>query len=549
MGGSSEAPGAPAARNSAGRGGVPGSVRTPAVRVLTLALLAAACRPVHAPARRVPADPVAAVVARDAGGAAATLTATTVLDRGLVDRDLALLRATFAALHPGLHRYLTPAELERAYAEVGATLGPRPTLAATYLALTRLTARLRCGHTYLNFFNQSPAVQRALFEGPRLPFGFRWLDGRMVITRAFVDEPALAPGTEVVAIGELTAAALLAELMPLVRADGGDDDKRRAELGVRGAPRLETFDIFTGLLHPELGRPGRYRLTVRRPDGTRATVTVPAMTHAERLAAVSPPAVAPGAGPAPLWALARQGPGVAYLKMPRWVTHDTTWDWRADLDRVAAELVTAADRALIVDLRGNEGGSDVGDHLLRHLIDAPIVGGGLERWVRYRTVPPALRGPLDTWDPSFFDWGEDAVDRGGGYFRLVEPDGSASGAALTPLAPRFRGRVIVLVDAANSSATFQFAQRVQRYRLATLIGEPTGGNQRGINGGAFFFVRLPGTGLEVDLPLIGRFPADGDLGALPDAGIVPDIVVRTTAADLAAGRDPQLTAALALARR
>ena len=154
---------------------------------------------------------------------------------------------------------------------------------------------------------------------------------------------------------------------------------------------------------------------------------------------------------------------------------------------------------------------------------------------------PTRRSGVDTWDPSFLDWGAGAIDERDGFFRLAAADDD--GSVLAPLAPRYPGRVIVLVDAANSSATFQLAQLVQRHHLATLIGEPTGGNQRGINGGAFFFVRLPDTGLEVDLPLIGRFPAGVALDAGPDAGITPDVVVRTTAADLAAGRDPQLAAA------
>ena len=39
----------------------------------------------------------------------------------------------------------------------------------------------------------------------------------------------------------------------------------------------------------------------------------------------------------------------------------------------------------------------------------------------------------------------------------------------------------------NSSATFQFAQVLQRYKLGT-------------HEGAFFFLRLPRSGLKVDLP-------------------------------------------------
>ena len=68
----------------------------------------------------------------------------------------------------------------------------------------------------------------------------------------------------------------------------------------------------------------------------------------------------------------------------------------------------------------------------------------------------------------------------------------------------------------------------------------TGGNQRGINGGAFFFVRLPASGIEFDLPLIGYFPP----GLPPDAGLYPDVLVPRRPADIAAGRDAQMDAAV-----
>ncbi|MCS3810253.1 hypothetical protein FHY19_003321 [Xanthomonas arboricola] len=61
------------------------------------------------------------------------------------------------------------------------------------------------------------------------------------------------------------------------------------------------------------------------------------------------------------------------------------------------------------------------------------------------------------------------------------------------------GRVFVLTSADNSSATFEFARQLQRNGLATLVGQPTGGNLRGINGGAFFFLHLPNSHIEVDL--------------------------------------------------
>jgi len=66
------------------------------------------------------------------------------------------------------------------------------------------------------------------------------------------------------------------------------------------------------------------------------------------------------------------------------------------------------------------------------------------------------------------------------------------------------------------------------------------GNLRGINGGAFFFLHLPHTGIEVDLPLIAYWP----MTAQPDAGVTPDIVVERHPSDLAADR--QMARAIAI---
>ena len=107
--------------------------------------------------------------------------------------------------------------------------------------------------------------------------------------------------------------------------------------------------------------------------------------------------------------------------------------------------------------------------------------------------------------------------------------------------PRLTLPVAILTSAVNSSATFQFAQRAQRNGLAKLYGGTTGGNRRGINGGCFFFVRLPASGLEFDLPLVGYFPA----GRQPDAGLAPDIAVAPTLADITNNRDPVLARTIA----
>lgn len=237
--------------------------------------------------------------------------------------------------------------------------------------------------------------------------------------------------------------------------------------------------------------------------------------------------------------------GSAYLRMPSWALYNSKWDWKAWLNARLDELADRNPPALIVDLRGNEGGNDVGNEILKRLARGDLKISSYRRLVRYRDTPADLNPYLDTWDRSFQKWGDAAKELPQPwptappvhYFALARYDDDAAGNDVIPASGKpFRGRVFVLIDASNSSATFQFARLVQEKKLGTLVGEPTGGNLRGINGGAFFFLRLPKSQIEMDLPLIATFPSTTQ----PDAGLTPDVPVVPTLDDIVQGCDPDL---------
>jgi hypothetical protein len=447
--------------------------------------------------------------------------------------DAAILRQAYESLHPGLYRYRSKTDVDAAFDTLEHEFARPRTLAEAYLAVARLTTYVQCGHTYPNFFNQGEEVARVVLGHPVVPFEFRWLDRRMVVTRSYLDTTDLVPGTEVLSIDGRPVADILAALLPYSRADGGNDAKRISNLEVQGRGQYEAFDVFFPLVFPrDERRP--FALQVRGPAGGAARlVQAPAMDRAQRVIVQGAPR-----GEDNPWTYREVKPGVGLLTMPTWALYNSKFAWESYLTALVGELNANGTRDLIIDLRANEGGLSVGDQLLGHFIERPLPAEPVLRKTRYRTVPDALRPYLETWDKSFYDWGTNAVDLGDGFFRLTQYDTAPDGNVVQPLAPRYTGRVWVLVGSVNSSATFEFASAVQRHRLGTLVGQPTGGNQRGITGGAFFFMRLPKTGIEADVPLIGQFPVT--TAPVPDAGLEPDVRVATTAADIAAGRDPEL---------
>lgn len=456
--------------------------------------------------------------------------------------DVAVLEQAYTQLHPGLHRYNTPTQMAKHFRDLRRDLDHDQPLAEAYLAFSRFAAKVRCGHTYANFHNQPERIAAALFRSDnRVPFRFRWLGRRMVVTKNLSANPTLVPGTEVLAIEGVPTGRILDRLMTVARADGHNDAKRRADLEISGADRIAAFDVFLPLFFPHVD--ARHALRVRSPgDRTPRALEVPALTHAQRLADLDLPA----ADDAAVFIRRDLGDDAALLDMPTWALYDSRWDWRGFLRDTFRDLQARGTRTLVIDLRRNEGGLGIGDVILGHLADRPLAMPGYRRLLRYRETPQSLRPHLDTWDRSFHDWGATARDIGDpDFLQLVREGESADGDVVAPEAPRFAGRVYALVGATNSSATFEFARALRDSGLGTLVGQTTGGNRRGINGGAFFFLRLPRSGIELDLPLVGQFPA----APQPDAGIEPDIRVLPTPADIAAGRDVELEAALADARR
>lgn len=434
------------------------------------------------------------------------------------------------ALHPGLYRYQTPRQFERRFAAFARAWVERPALEARYLALARLMGSIRCGHSYVNPYNQRDSVIARLTGGRGLlPFRFRWIAGEMVVSE---EAAGLAPGTRIIAVDGVPSRQILASLIPFARADGGNDAKRRALMELSGHDEFEAFDLFHPLLFPT-GRQVTLRLV--GPDGRRDIRRLKAVDRAARLASRRP---SPARGSdQPIWTMTRTC-RTAVLTMDSWSVYNSKWDWKGWLGGELDRIATDGTRGLIIDLRANEGGRDCGDPIIARLATAAVAAEPYRRLVRFAEVPADLRPPLDTWDKSFFALGREGSRFDERYRQLPGNDGGV----VAPAGPRFVGRVAVLTSATNSSATFSFARRIQRNRLATLVGEPTGGNRRGINGGAYFFVRLPESDLEFDLPLIGYFPATPQ----PDAGIKPAIAVPLTAAALAAGRDEAMERALAI---
>jgi C-terminal processing protease CtpA/Prc len=173
----------------------------------------------------------------------------------------------------------------------------------------------------------------------------------------------------------------------------------------------------------------------------------------------------------------------------------------------------AAAKGLVIDIRDNGGGnSGEGHRLLSLLTDKPF---RTSRW-RTREYLPAYRA----WSRPEGVHAEDAGE--------VPPDGKRL----------YTGPVLVLTSARTYSAAEDFAVAFDAMKRGRIVGEATGGST--------------GQPLLFDLPGGGKARICTKRDSYPDGrefvgvGVQPQVAVHPTIADLRAGRDTVLQAALAL---
>ncbi len=458
--------------------------------------------------------------------------------------DFFWLKKGLLELHPGLYRYQTEASLQALFAEFEPLFNRNMSYREAYLLISRLVGQVRCGHTYANFFNQNQLIQHAVFQqADKLPFLFRILDRRIFIAENASEHEAIPVGAEIKRVNDIPVSEIWDSLLPLVKADGNNDGKRLADLQVFGVEGFEAFDVYFPLLFPP--RNGTYSLEIQfQEGGPLQTLEVNALTPKQRKEALLQRS---GGYPVTdwdsLWQFTVIDPNAALLRLPHFQTWKMTMNWRKFLQDAFSALQKQAIPNLVIDIRNNEGGADeVIAFLSQYLVSKPIAMEPMEDRLRYEYIAPEWEPYLRSWDDSFKDFRGKVRRIDDRFYTWIKPDDPLE----IPAGKKaFSGNIYLLVDETNSSATFYLAKFCKDHRLATLVGRPTGGSQRGINGGRIAFLRLPNSKIEVDIPLIGTFP----LSEKPEGGIVPDVLVDMEAEAFRKGEDLILQKAMDLIRR
>ncbi len=427
-----------------------------------------------------------------------------------MEEDFFLLAETLEREHGGLTRYATRDEIDEAFEEVLYAVSEERTAVEFFRIVSELLAKVRCGHTRARI--RGTDQREVLGLRGLLPFEVALRGERAWITRRLVDSGPLEPGNEITSIDGLTTAEIRRRAFSRLSGDGAIETGKERQLEREFATRyvLLVADPAAGI--------ESYRVGIAGSD---TEVEVEGITQAAFAGArVYPPA-------RPLIDLeVRDDEDVGILHVRQFA--DPGGD-KSFPELLADSFLTLEEKGvghLVLDLRGNGGGSDTyGALLVSYMTDEPF--GYFDRI----EVTEGYEGPGGV------------VSEDGRRLVTDHPGLQIQ----SPAEHTFPGDVYLLVDGWTFSTAADVATVAHYKELAVLIGEETGGGYDGNTSGASERIVLPSSGITVNVPCWMYTTAN--VGhSHPGRGAIPHRPKRPSIEDVLAGRDVELELALELVR-
>lgn len=451
-----------------------------------------------------------------------------------LQEDLQLLRSALEEGHPALDRYARPGALDSAFTAAEARVKAPMSRPSFHVLLGEVVGTIRDGHTSVNLPKATQDSLDLMALAP--PFRPVLLGDTMYVLQNYSDMPdSVLLGARVDSINGQPVAEILGNLARVVSRDGSNETRLRR--------MLERPRFLMRYLAIVQGARDSFRVVLASRGGQdHRSVTLPALTY-EELHERAGQRYPEKAGRPPAALDMTRPDGVAVLRISDFDKDNLKSggvDFPRFLDESFARLSASGTRALVLDLRGNRGGTDeFGGRVAAHLIPHDFVYyAGLE--MRAQSY-------------AFFDHTTNARGRKApGGFSRPNDHGTFDVVKHPNLGVRhparnvFQGALVVLIDGGCFSTTSELLSALAENTDARFVGEESGGAFGGNCSGPTPTLLLPNSKLRVDIPLVRYSMAvSGDRPV--DRGILPDVEVTPSLEALLAGRDPVLEAGSALA--
>lgn len=453
-------------------------------------------------------------------------------------QDISLLKSVLYNLHPGIYRYNTKEDFEKYFNNLESSAKQQMPIKQFYLQISQLVNKIKCGHTFPNPLNLEDSVKNLFFNEQVVPFFFKIINNKIIITNNVSNEPIIKNGDEILSINNNNSSTIISKLLTVSRADGNNaQQKKLNNISIRPNDSYGNtlFDIYYPLFFPHDNK--ILLVQIKNVNGIKKNYTLEYLSSSERLKKYET-LFGKVLENENTWNCKSFNTSTTYLKFGTFAFWNSDFKWKNYIDSCFA-IINKNKRVenLVIDLRGNEGGSgNISNYILSILTSKPLKSESNSTiCYRYLSVPDSLKKYLSTWDKRFKqpkDSSAYTLNEIGLYQKKIEEIDNP----ILPNTNSFKGKVYLLVDAECSSSTFEFARTFQYNQLGQILGEPTGGTKQGLNGFEMFFFTMPNSKMEVDIPLVYFYHKNAK-----DEGIKPNILIAPSQKDVYNNTDPVLT--------
>lgn len=450
--------------------------------------------------------------------------------------DYELIKTMVLDVHPGTYRYNNEAEIMLALEELKNKFNNPLTHQEAYLAISKLTAQIKCDHTKAGFNNQSKLINSIIhYQNDKVPFTFKWIGNEMVVINNASESELLEKGTKILSINQIPVIEIRNQLLLYIGADGATDQNRIYKSQVNGYDfRYSAFDIFYPLIYPLKSE--KLALEIQQSDkNTVEPILVSAMSRENRFKILTERYPQFPKSKDDLWNFEILSDSTAILKINSFGL--TGWkamklDYKAYLADVFKQIDELGIQHLIIDIRENTGGNDeMANELFTYIADKNY-NSEREGRSRYIDFPETLKPYIKTWNdnPWYYKLNPNKIKTTNGYYifkdNFIQPISKSDKKV-------YQGKLYLLISSANTSLAYYTTYRFNLQQLGITLGQETGGNLNDINGGNILFLNLPNSNIEIDFPIMGGFSSQKQ----PNTGVIPDIELNYTIQDILDNRD------------
>ncbi len=445
--------------------------------------------------------------------------------------DFKVFKNSIVDIHPGLYWYSDSAEVKARFQKIENAIKNELSVREFYALTQEFYAAINCGHSWM----QTPKLWQSRFDSSAytLPINIYFEDSLFTVLQDLTKNKVIPRGAQIVSLNGESMQKIFDGLLQYAPSDGYNLTRRRDFVAKNFSKLYQTFRTPTT----------SFTLAYTLPNAEEIqTVTLNGITKADyRAIQKERYPIDPNRPRQPLASFKVLADNTGYIDLN---TFSRGWlksnkiNYKKFLKQTFETLKAKGIDKLILDLRGNGGGSDVfGAILCQYLMNEEF-----EYFDRMEAVTSKFKykdysntkwyntiGILfkkDKKKPGFFTFN---------YHKPLATQKSRKNA--------FTGELVVLTDGNTFSTSADVASVLHYNKRATFIGREVGGGYYGNNSALSYQITLPNSKVTYYIPVIRYYSAVEN----PDFyghGVKPDIVVQSTFENHIAKRDAALESAI-----